>query len=225
MRGESRAVAGCGPARYSLWMADVPIEEQNTRANLMKLLDELGEHPERVEDVTQRIEAVFEQERTVLILDMTGFTRATQQGSIISFLLSISQMRRLAVPVVEEHGGILVRAEHDNLTCMFDRVDDAIVASREITNRLGSANVILPSDKELYASIGIGHGVILNVENEEIYGGEVNLASKLGEDIGELGDVLLTPNAYRQVADGDVKCEEKSVSVSGLELTYYVLKN
>ena len=210
-------------ARYSLSMADVPIDELNTRANLMKLLDELGEHPERFDDVTRRIEEVFEQERTILILDMTGFTRATQEGNLISFLLSINQMHRLAVPVVEEHGGILVRAEHDNLTCLFDRVDDAVSASREITNRLGSANVILPSDRELYASIGIGHGTILNVENEEIYGNEVNLASKLGEDIGELGDVLLTPGAYRQVAEGKVKCEERTVSISGLELTYYAL--
>ena len=204
-------------------MADVPIAELNTRANLMKLLDELGEHPERIDDVTQRITELFEQERTILILDMTGFTRATQEGNIISFLLSINQMQRLAVPVVEAHGGILVRAEHDNLSCLFDDVRDALAASRAITTRLGSANVILPSDKELYASIGIGHGKVLNVENQAVYGNEVNLASKLGEDIGDLGDVLLTPGAYRQISGDEMKCEERSVSISGLQLTYYAL--
>lgn len=204
-------------------MADVPITEANTRANLMKLLDELGEHPERIEELTKRIKDIFEQERTILILDMTGFTRATQEGNMISFLLSINQMQRLAVPVVEAHGGILVKAEHDNLTCLFDRVEDAIAASRDITSRLGSANVILPSDKELYASIGIGHGLILNVENHSIYGNEVNLASKLGEDVGELGDVLLTPGAYGELSEDEVKCEERSLSISGLQLTYYAL--
>ena len=204
-------------------MNDVPIGELNTRANLMKLLDELGEHPELIEEITAKIEDAFEQERALLILDMTGFTRATQQGNIISFLLSINQMQRLAVPVVEEHGGILVRAEHDNLTCLFDTVADAISASREIRNRLASANVILPSDKELYASIGIGYGPVLNVENHAIYGNEVNLASKLGEDIGDLGDVLLTPGAYAQLDDDTVKCEERSVSLSGLELKYYAV--
>lgn len=204
-------------------MNDVPIAEQNTRANLMKLLDELGEHPERIEDVTDRIEEIFGQERTILILDMTGFTRATQQGSLISFLLSINQMQRLAVPVIEDHGGILVRAEHDNLTCLFDAVEDAIRASREIARRLESANVILPADKELYASIGIGYGSILNVENHAIYGNEVNLASKLGEDIGELGDVLLTEAAYARLDETQFKCEQRSVSVSGLELNYYAV--
>lgn len=204
-------------------MADVPIPELNTRSNLMKLLDELGEHPERIEEITERIEDAFAQERAILILDMTGFTRATQQGNMISFLLSINQMQRLAGPVVEEHDGILVRAEHDNLTCVFDTVADAIAASREIRNRLESANVILPSDKELYASIGIGYGEILNVENHAIYGNEVNLASKLGEDIGELGDVLLTPGAYEHVQGIDLKCEERTVSISGLELKYYAV--
>ena len=204
-------------------MTDEPLAELNTKSNLMRLLDELGEHPERVDDVTRRIVDAFEQVRTIMVLDMSGFTRATQQGNVISFLLSINQMQRLVTPIVEEHGGLVVRAEHDNLTCLFDRVQDAIAASREITGALESANVILPSDRELYASIGIGHGRILNVENETIYGNEVNLASKLGEDIGNLGEVLLTANAYEQVESDRDGFEKRKVSVSGLEFVYYAL--
>lgn len=205
-------------------MADTPISQINSRDNLMSLLDELGEHPELIEDIERRIQDAFQQVRTVMVLDMSGFTRATQQGNIISFLLSINQMRRIVEPVVKENGGLLVRAEHDNLTCLFDRVEDAIEASREVTDRLESANVILPSDKELYCSIGIGYGSILNVENEAIYGNEVNLASKLGEDIGNLGDVLLTSDAHGQVkTDTSFAFEERTVSISGLELTYFAL--
>src|SRR5918999_4220694 len=122
---------------------DTPIAEMNTRDNLMRLLDELGEHPERIDDVTRRIEEVFEQERTIMVLDMSGFTRATQQGNIISFLLSINQMQRLVTPVVEENAGLVLRAEHDNLTCLFDDVPAAIDASSEVTGRLESANVLL----------------------------------------------------------------------------------
>lgn len=204
-------------------MAEEPVADANSKRNLLKLLDELGEHPERVDDVTARIRDVFEQDRTVMVLDMSGFTRATQQGNVISFLLSINQMQRLCTPVVEENAGIVVRAEHDNLTCLFDRVEDAIDACREVSRRLGSANVILPADKELYASMGIGHGAILNIGNEEIYGNEVNLASKLGEDIATLGEILLTESAYEQVRDEGIDVDRRTVSVSGLELTYYVV--
>ena len=202
-------------------MTEQPLSELNSTANLEKLLDELGEHPERIEDIRQRVDEIFKQERTVMILDMSGFTRMTHQGQLISYLLMINQMKRLALPCVEDAGGILVKAEHDNLTCLFDNVEDAMAASREITQRLASANVILPSDRELYVSIGIGHGEILNVANEDIYGDEVNLASKLGEDIAEQGEILLTTKAYGQLGDAGGEFTKESISISGIRAEYY----
>lgn len=200
-----------------------PVAELNSQTNLTALLDELSENPERTDEVTSKIEKMFLEERTVLILDMSGFTRATHRGDIIAFLLMISQMQRLALPVVADHRGLVVRAHDDNLTCIFDSVEDAVSASLKIARRLESANVILPADKELYVSIGIGHGRILNVENERIYGNEVNLASKLGEDIAELGDILLTESAGAQLNDPSMPLEQHTVSISGIELTYYAL--
>ena len=201
-------------------MTDPPLSDLNSTANLEKLLDELGEHPERIEDIKKRVEDVFKQTRTVMILDMSGFTRMTHQGQLISYLLMINQMKRLALPCVEAAGGILIKAEHDNLTCLFDTVEDALDASKEITERLASANVILPSDRELYVSVGIGHGEILNVANEDIYGDEVNLASKLGEDIAEQGDILMTTRAFEQLKDGSGFTKE-TISISGIRAEFY----
>ncbi|MEO8322804.1 MAG: adenylate/guanylate cyclase domain-containing protein [Actinomycetota bacterium] len=197
------------------------IAELNTKANLARLLDELAENPERIDTVTQRVKEMFGERRAILVLDMSGFTRATQRGDLISYLLMINQMQRLAVPTVEKHGGIFVRADHDNLTCLFDEVLPAIEAARTITAQLETVNVVLPADRELYVSIGIGFGSILNVENQIVYGNQVNLASKLGEDIGQLGDILLTENAYRRVEDEDVKCMEHNVAISGIDVCYY----
>ena len=202
-------------------MNDQPLSELNSTANLEKLLDELGEHPERIEDIKQRVDEIFKQERTVMILDMSGFTRMTHQGQLISYLLMINQMKRLALPCIESAGGILIKAEHDNLTCLLDAVEDALKASKEITERLASANVILPSDRELYVSIGIGHGEILNVANEDIYGDEVNLASKLGEDIAEQGDILLTTAAYQQLKEPDPAFVKETLSISGIRAAFY----
>lgn len=197
------------------------IAELNTKANLARLLDELAENPERIGPVTERVNEMFGERRAILVLDMSGFTRATQRGDLISYLLMINQMQRLAVPTVEKHGGIFVRADHDNLTCLFDEVLPAIEASRTITTQLETVNVVLPADRELYVAIGIGFGSLLNVENQVVYGNQVNLASKLGEDIGQLGDILLTEDAYRRVEDEDVKCMEHNVTVSGIDVRYY----
>jgi adenylate cyclase len=197
------------------------VADLNSRANLTKLLDELGEYPEHPDDIEGRIKEIFEQEKAILILDMSGFTRTTHRSGIIRFLLMIHQMQGLALPSVEEHNGLFVNAFADNLTCLFDSVEEAVAASTEIAGRLKSANVVLPADRELYVSVGIGYGSILNVANEAIYGGEVNLASKLGEDIAELGEVLLTTNAHEQIKASDIECTEHSISISGLDVTYY----
>jgi adenylate cyclase len=198
-----------------------PIAELNTKANLARLLDELAENPEHVDSVTEKVKETFGERRAILVLDMSGFTKATQRGDLIAYLLMINQMQRLAIPTVEKHGGIFVRADHDNLTCLFDDVLPAIQAAQAITAQLETVNVVLPSDRELYVAIGIGYGTVLNVENQIVYGNQVNLASKLGEDIGQLGDILLTENAYRRIENEDVVAVQYDVTVSGIELRYY----
>ncbi|MDQ3878857.1 MAG: adenylate/guanylate cyclase domain-containing protein [Actinomycetota bacterium] len=199
------------------------VADLNSRANLTRLLDELGEHPEQEAEITERIKGIFRQERAIFILDMSGFTRSTQRAGIIPFLLMIHQMQRLCLPVVEKHGGILMNTFADNLTCLFDDVAPAVDASQELTTNLLAANVVLPREKELYVSIGIGWGGILNVANEAIYGTQVNLASKLGEDIAELGEILLTPEAYERIKDGEIEAEERVVTVSGIELRHFAV--
>lgn len=58
----------------------------------------------------------------------------------------------------------------------------------------GRQNHPLPPNQRLRFSYGIGYGEVLNLEHD-LFGLEVNLASKLGEDLAEPGDVLLTPAA------------------------------
>ncbi len=202
---------------------ETPVKNINSRESLAKLLNEMSEHPENSEAIKARINEIFHEERTVLILDMSGFTRATHRGDTLEFLLMINQMRRLTLPLIDAHNGLVVRADDDNLTCIFDSVAEAIAAAGQIAASLSSANTLLPEDKELYVSIGIGHGEILNVENRAIYGNEVNLASKLGEDIAERGEILLTESAFDQIEGQGFSCEERKVSVSGLDLTFHLL--
>jgi class 3 adenylate cyclase len=158
-----------------------------------------------------------------MVLDMSGFSRTTQDRGITPFLLMIHQMRLLTLPSVADHRGKVVKSEADNLYCIFDSVDDAVAASREIAVRLQTANLILPKDRKLYASIGIGYGSVLNIGDQDLWGAEMNLACKLGEDIAELGDILLSEAAMAALSAGDLPVEQHSVSVSGLELNYYQL--
>lgn len=203
-------------------MTDPASPNAASRANLYALLDEIIAAPGRCDEVAERVEAAFTQRRAVMVLDMSGFSRTTQVHGIVAFLVMIRQMQRIAVPVVEACGGALLKAEADNLYCLFETADDAVAAAQGIMQRLVVANPDLQPERRLYASIGIGYGDILVLPGEDMFGDEVNLASKLGEDVAAEGSVLLTP-AARAVLDPAVASRESKVSISGLVLSYHVL--
>ncbi len=202
-----------------------PVAQRNSRANLRRLLDETIEYPERRGEVEKTIEAIFSQDKAILVLDMSGFSRTTQSYGIVQFLLMIYQMQLIAEPCVIAHRGLLVKAEADNLFCLFDAVPEAVSAAQDILARLGAANIILPEDKDIYVSIGIGYGGVLNVDDHDLYGNEVNLTCKLGEDVAERGQILLTASARAQLGETELPLREELISISGLTLPYYRILN
>ncbi len=202
-----------------------PIARHNTRANLERLLNDMIEQPERRAEITREIEEMFSQEKSIMILDMSGFSRLTQRHGIVPFLLMIHQMRLVSCPCVQEEGGLLIKAEADNLYCLFDTVADAVRASQKITRHMSTANRLLPESHRLYVSIGIGYGRILNIEDRDLFGDEMNLACKLGEDVAKMGEILLSAAAYAQIQDQNIDCREEIISISGLELPYYSVQH
>jgi adenylate cyclase len=197
------------------------VARHNTRANLDRLLSQMIEQPERRAEITREIDEIFGQEKAVMILDMSGFSRTTYQHGIVHFLLMIHEMQLVACPCVQDEGGLLLKAEADNLYCLFDTVADAVRASQKITRHLQTANRLLPEENRLYVSIGIGYGRILNIEDHDLFGSEVNLACKLGEDVGQMGDILLTAAARAQLSDPGINTREEVIGISGLELSYF----
>jgi adenylate cyclase len=196
---------------------------RNSRANLDRLLGAMIERPEDCAALAAEIERDFAESRAVMVLDMSGFSRTTQRRGIVAFLLMIHQMKLLARPPIEETGGLIVKSEADNLYCLFETVTAAVAASRRIISNLETVNLLLPEERRLYASIGIGWGSILNVDEEDMFGDEVNLASKLGEDIAQRGEILLTEAARAEAEAAGLETHEQEISVSGLGFSYHRL--
>ena len=72
-------------------------------------------------------------------------------------------------------------------------------------------------------TIGIGYGHILNIEDQDLFGDEVNLSCKLSEDIASRNAILFTERAYAQLPEPRSNLARQEVSVSGLTLVYYEL--
>lgn len=190
-------------------------------AELERLLSEILDRPDAEAELASAVDNRFGRDAAVLALDMSGFSRTTQRRGIVAFLLMIQQLKRIAGPVIADEGGELVKAEADNLYCLFDSVAQAVRAAEGILGALTDANCTAAEDCHIYAAIGIGFGRILHIEGEDLFGDEVNLACKLGEDIAESGQILLTAAAAGHAADPGTPLE---VSISGLALPYFRLR-
>lgn len=195
------------------------------RLALDALLDERNEHPERLGEIDAAIRARFEKTAAVFVLDMCGFSRLTLRHGILHFLAMIRRLHKVVAPVVDAHGGRVVKTEADNVFAVFPDVPDAVAAAIAVNDRLREGNAYWPEDWDLYVSIGIGYGPVLLIGPGDLFGHEMNLASKLGEDVAESGEVLLTDAAHaRAVAAGvTATFAEREVPVSGMALRCHQL--
>lgn len=194
--------------------------QKNTRATLEKLLQERNEYPERQTAIDEQVKLIFCQTHAILVLDMSGFSRMTIRYGIISFLATIHRMREVVVPVIEEYGGQVVKQEADNILAVFSDVQFAVDAATDFLKRTAAVNTMLPDELDICLSLGIGFGEVLMIEDEDMFGSELNLTSKLGEDLARGGEILLTESAFARLQKKD-NWERVDFSVSGLELVAY----
>jgi class 3 adenylate cyclase len=139
-------------------------------------------------------------------------------------LALLERLERIVRPQVEAHGGRILRREADNVFAVFPHPRDAVACMVQVFEELRAVNEALPQAEEMSVSAGIGFGTLLAIGDDDVYGEEMNLASKLGEDLARAEEVLLTPAAYSAVTDSDpFTFEEVAVELSGFEGTAYRL--
>ncbi|MDB5081674.1 MAG: putative adenylate/guanylate cyclase [Chloroflexi bacterium] len=205
-------------------MEKSPEHTLNIKDYLKSLLLERIAEPERKEEIDNQIRQRFEREVAIMVLDLCGFSRTTIKYGIIHFLSLIVETETLASPVIKQHSGTLIKQDADNLFAVFPTPAQAIDASVEIINTLRDFDAKRAIDSEIYGCIGIGFGPTLLIDGEDLFGNEMNLASKLGEDLAESMEILLTESAAAALPDGHYPLEPLTYNISGLELKCFRLK-
>lgn len=192
-----------------------------SRRTLERLLDRRNEHPEELPHIDAQIRARFERTQAILVLDMCGFSRLTMKHGIIHYLSLIRRMQRVVLPLLRSERGSVLKTEADNVFAIFADVPHALRAAQAITEELTLQNRGLPEDWDVHVGIGIGYGPLLMVGDHDAFGHEMNLASKLGEDLAEAGDVFLTEAAYQRAGRKKSALVAHTTRVSGVRLKYY----
>lgn len=182
------------------------------------LLQERNQHPERAGDIDRRIFEAFGRDVAILVLDMGGFSRLTLEFGIIHFLAMVEQMSQTARPIVAHHRGETVKVEADNLFAIFPEPEDALLAAIDIRRAFDRMNDILPDGRRLYACFGIGFGQTIVLDGEDLFGSEMNLTCKLGEDLAENSEILMTAVAHARLPEGAYPFTPEHFSISEVEI-------
>lgn len=141
----------------------------------------------------QAFPALF-RKHAVVFTDTADFTVRTVQDGILHFLMLFERLVAVAAPELARAGGEIVKVEGDSLLLRFADVRAACRGVDAVEACLRRLNRAKPKDERLAFSYGIGYGDVLDLE-DDLFGLEVNLASKLGEDMARPGEALLTPAA------------------------------
>ena len=174
-------------------------------------------------DERARVEAEiwerFGVERAVLALDMSHFSLSVRRSGILPYLALIRRMQALTAPIVARHGGAVVKYDADNMLASFPTVGEAASAALAI-NR-----AIADGAERFSVSMGVDFGRFLLVDDIDCYGDPVNVACKLGEDVADSGEVLLTAAAQAHLdASFPYALRDQKVSVSGLEVHVFAVE-
>ena len=138
--------------------------------------------------------------RAILILDMTDFTTSAISAGDLDSLLRILDAQKVVLPVLEEHGATLAHCFADDIFALFESPFVALDAAIEIQRRVTAFNESeLASAFPTQCCIGIGFGEVLKIGPDLAQGSEMNMASKLGEEVARGREILLTESSYRAV--------------------------
>lgn len=188
------------------------------RRLLKQWLTERNRYPEKSQAVDARIRQKFEREVALFNLDMSGFSRLARDHGIIHFLAMITEMEAAAVPAVVHNGGQVLKQEADNLFALFTHPEPALEAALDCLRAFQAMNEVLPETRHLHGSIGIGFGSNLVIGDEDVFGVEMNYASKLGEDLAARNEILLTNAAWSALPPGRFEFVRKNFDLGGESL-------
>ncbi len=194
---------------------------------LEKLIEERLSPESNKEEIDKKIWYLFGETWAIMMTDLSGFSRGVEKYGIIHFLQTIYESQRILIPIIEDSNGFLLKTEGDSLFVIFRNPEDALRASIKMNQALEEYNKTKPEEEMIFLCIGLGYGKVLKIGDSDIFGAEVNAASKLGEDTAKAREILVTENFKKAIENSfpQLKFEKLDFRPPGAEGAYKVTYN
>ena len=183
-----------------------------------------AEEPDERAKIEKVLWGNYGEEQAIFVLDMSGFSRLTRKYGIIHYLSMVRRMQMTTEPIVKSFDGYMIKYDADNCFALFPAPLNAVNAAIAMQHAFDASNILTADDLDIRIACGIDFGKILVIGGEDCFGDAVNRASKLGEDVAEAGDILVTQEAMQMVPpEAGIKAREISISISGINIPAYVV--
>jgi class 3 adenylate cyclase len=191
---------------------------------LEKLIEERLKPDADKKEIDRRIWDLFGERLAVMFTDLSGFSRRVAQFGIIHFLQVIYEAERLLVPCIDNFDGILLKVDGDSMMVIFRSPRKAVECAIAMQRTLDDYNIEKSDEEKVLLCVGLGFGPVLRIGDNDVFGAEVNAASKLGEDTAKAREILITELLRKAVADmGNFKFERLQEIPPGAEAAHRLI--
>jgi adenylate cyclase len=159
---------------------------------------------EKIAALDRRVWDLFGETWAIMFTDLSGFSRQVQAFGILHFLQVIHEHKTVLGPVIARHDGVLIKDEADSLMLIFRRASSAFRCGLEMQHTLQELNKTRSPETAVLLCLGIGYGPILRIGDDDVFGNQVNAASKLGEDTARANEILITKAAKEALGAHDL---------------------
>jgi class 3 adenylate cyclase len=132
----------------------------------------------------------------ILSADVQGYSLLMGEDEEAT-IRTLTAHRGVMARLIQQYRGRVVDDPGDNLLAEFGSVVDAVQCAVAIQRALAALNAALPAHRRMEFRIGINLGDVV-VEQERLYGDDVNLAARL-EGLAEGGGICISGTVYDQI--------------------------
>lgn len=193
-----------------------------SQERLEKLIEERLRPGADKRRIDERIWDLFGEEWAVMFTDLSGFSRQVAEFGIIHFLQTMYEQERILVPVIEDHEGILLKIEGDSLLVIFRNPRRALQCAVAMQRAVAAHDERRAEEEKVLLCVGLGFGRVLRIGDEDVFGAEVNAASKLGEDRARAWEILVTGAVEERCRDEGLEFEELDDPPAGARRAFRV---
>ena len=155
---------------------------------LVALLDEFLLDPDEQHRLGKQIMSRYGKTCAVMFTDLSGFSSSVHAHGVVHSLARVYQTQKQFFPLIESRNGQILKSMGDSLLVVFSEPVQAYYCGLEM----------LKLESEL--SVGLGYGDVIQLDGRDVFGNEVNRASRLAEDIGKGGQLLLSGSFFEAIS-------------------------